>query len=639
MKMFAKQMHWPTNRMNSDATTAPPLLLTPGLEPMSYRSFFSPWPIRVCCAVMLGLGLLVAPTAMAAEAAKPSWQAAEWLPETVIAYAELSNLGDGIEMLLNHPLRDSIEALPAYQQVLKGDEFGKLQQGIAAFEGAMDMPWNEALATLSDGGVAVALDAQEGGIAILAKSSSEEKLKRFRGFLTVIRNLQPGTEPRGGTYRGFTAEPLGKDLKLAFVDDLLLVTNNANLGKAIIDRYLDTDQPSLHSSERFQLAWSTIAPAAEGQASVSSFVDFTAVRSADLAKGLFKEKTENPLEELLLGGLFANLRHTPYATGKLDLHPAGLRLRLTTPHNRDWEAPREYFFGGPERPAAPPLLVVDDRMFAVATQRDLSQMWLRAGDLMTDKANEGLAQADTQLTTFFSGRDFGEDILGSFQDEIQIVGKAQDFENVLPRPAIKLPTFAIQFRMHDPAETQPEMRRIFQSFIGFLNVVGAMEGRTPFDLDSESIDQAKLYTATYVPDRDARESVTAPINFNFSPTLAFLDDRMILASTKGLARELVSDPPTPNTPVPNTPASNTAGLNTVLTLDAGTLQSLLRANRDQLVAQNMIDEGHSQETAESETDFLLDAIGYFQSLRVDFAVTDDSLQLSGELSLQTEGTE
>lgn len=607
---------------------------------MSHRSFFSPWPTRVCCGVLLGFGLLGSLTAGAEEPGKPTWRATALLPETVIAYAELSNLGDGVDMLLNHPLRHSIEAMPAYQQVSKGDEFGKLQQGIAAFEGAMDMPWHDALATLSDGGVAVALDAQEGGIAILAKSSSEEKLKRFRGFLTVIRNSQPGTETRGGTYRGFTAEPLGNKLKIAFVDDLLLITNNSNLGKAIIDRYLDADQATLQSSERFQLAWSTIAPATEGQASVSGYVDLTTIRSADLAKGLFKEKTENPLEELLLGGLFANLQHTPHATGKLDLHPAGLRLRLTTPHNRDWEAPREYFFGSPERRVAPPLLVVDDRMFAVATQRDLSQMWLRAGDLMTDKANDGLAQADTQLTTFFSGRDFGEDILGSFKDDIQIVGKAQDFENVLPRPAIKLPAFAIQVRMQDPAETQPEMRRIFQSFIGFLNVVGAMEGQPQFDLDSETIGEAKLYTATYVPDRDARESVTAPINFNFSPSLAFKNDRMILSSATGLARELVAEPQAKDSTVSAAEASTIpAGLNTLLTLDARTLQSVLRANRDQLVARNMIDEGHSQQVAESETDFLLDAIGYFRSLRIDFAVTDDSLQLGGELSLQTERTE
>ncbi|QEG43646.1 hypothetical protein [Roseimaritima ulvae] len=579
---------------------------------------------------------------MAAEPAKPSWQAAELLPETVIAYAELSNLGDGVEMLLHHPLRDSIEALPAYQEVLKDEGFGKLQQGVAAFEGAMDMPWNEALATLSAGGVAVALDAQEGGVALLAKSSSEEKLKRFRGFLTVIRNLQPKSESRGGTYRGFNAEPLGDKLKVAFVDDLLLITNNSNLGKAIIDRYLDADQASLQNSDRFQLAWSTLSPAAEGQASVSAFVDVTTVRSGGLAKGLFKEKTENPLEELLLGGLFANLQHTPYATAKLDLHPAGLRLRLSTPHQRDWEPPREHFFGTAERPPAPPLLLVDDRLFAVTTQRDLSQMWLRAGDLMTDKANDGLAQADTQLTTFFSGRDFGEDILGSFQDDIQIVGKAQDFENVLPRPAIKLPAFAIQVRMQDPAETQTEMRRIFQSFIGFLNVVGAMEGQPQFDLDSETIDDAKLYTATYVPERDARESVTAPINFNFSPTLAFHNDRMIVASAAGLARELVTAPKAPARQETESNANaneNASKLNTAVTLDARTLQSVLRANRDQLVAQNMIEEGHSQEVAENETDFLLDVIGYFRSLRIDFSVTDDALQLGGELSLQTERTE
>ena len=42
---------------------------------------------------------------------------------------------------------------------------------------------------------------------------------------------------------------------------------------------------------------------------------------------------------MVLGGILANLRHATYATANLDMNAEGARLRLVTPHQRDWEAP------------------------------------------------------------------------------------------------------------------------------------------------------------------------------------------------------------------------------------------------------------------------------------------------------------
>ncbi len=48
-------------------------------------------------------------------------------------------------------------------------------------------------------------------------------------------------------------------------------------------------------------------------------------------------------------------------------------------------------------------------------------MWLRAGDLFDEGMNEKLAQADSQLATLFSGKDFGEDILSAFAPQVQFL--------------------------------------------------------------------------------------------------------------------------------------------------------------------------------------------------------------------------
>ncbi len=77
---------------------------------------------------------------------------------------------------------------------------------------------------------------------------------------------------------------------------------------------------------------------------------------------------------------------------------------------------------------------------------DLSQMWLRAGDLFDESMNEKLAQADSQLTTLFSGKDFGEDILGAFAPQVQFVAMRQAFDDAGPVPSIKLPRSPLPLR-------------------------------------------------------------------------------------------------------------------------------------------------------------------------------------------------
>ena len=47
-----------------------------------------------------------------------------------------------------------------------------------------------------------------------------------------------------------------------------------------------------------------------------------------------------------------------------------------------------------------------DTIVSLSSYRDVSAMWLRAGDLFNEQTNEELAKADSGLTTLFSGKDF-----------------------------------------------------------------------------------------------------------------------------------------------------------------------------------------------------------------------------------------
>ena len=591
--------------------------------------------LRVAC--VFGCVAVLSVHGMAQPPRGEDCEAVDLLPQSILMCAEVPNLGAVLQQVVDHPLRSRIEAMPAYKTAEKAGGLKQLQVAIKTFEASMEQTWQAALTTLADRGATIAFDSREGGVALLLHSSDIGALERLYNFALTVQLLQ-GKAATQGDYRGFTAHSLRDDLKMVRMYDWLLLTNKSTLGKAIIDQYLDRKEATLANSKRFAEAWKSARSPSQGARVISGFVDIEQIRAAGIAKKIYEERVENLLAEVLFGGILSDLRRTDYSTLALDLEPNRVSLKFAVPHEREWEPPREYYFGEPELKPAPELLGVADQLFAVSAYRDLSQMWLRSGELVSDKAVDQLAVADTQLTTFFSGRDFGEDILGALHSGLQIVGKMQDYQGVLPQPAIKLPAFAMQFKMKNAEDTQPELRRVFQSLVGFINVTAAMNGQPQLDLGMEKSEGIQLVTATFLPKRDQRESRDAAIQFNFSPTLAFSGDRVILSSSTQLARELLerNDPkPVQASVTPNEtkPDSQPLATNTIAELNTTTLQRLLQANRTQLVSNNMLEKGHGQAAAEAEIDLLLELIGFMRSFQLKLDVSDSTMQVAASVDI------
>ncbi len=273
-------------------------------------------------------------------------------------------------------------------------------------------------------------------------------------------------------------------------------------------------------------------------------------------------------------------------------------------------------------------LDVDQTLFTLSTHRDFAEMWLRAGDLFNAEINDRFAKADATLTTLFAGRDFGEDILGSVKPEVALIVTRQDFTERLPRPTIKLPAFGLVMQMKEPETMTRELRRTFQSMVGFFNVVGAMNGQNQLEMDMEKLSgEAQLVTSTYLPEDDDRESTDAPILFNFSPTVGFSGKRFVIASTTDLAKQLT---------LANTPRPEQIDGNTFANVQAGILQKVLADNREQLIAQNMLADGNSRAEAEVAIDLLLQVVGYFHDASARMVNRDGQLRIEFDIQVEHE---
>lgn len=178
---------------------------------------------------------------------------------------------------------------------------------------------------------------------------------------------------------------------------------------------------------------------------------------------------------------------------------------------------------------------------------------------------------------------------------------------------------------------QPELRRTYQSLIGFLNIVGAMNGQPQLEQDIEKTADTQVLTATYLTDSKDTNPTGQKIHHNFSPSVAFAGERMVISSTKELARQLVAAQP--EKPAAADAASNGTVANTVVGLSFDALKTVLVENREQLIAQNMLQEGHTRAEAETAIDLLLELVGWFDQAAMRLDSTDNQLRFSMSVSV------
>ncbi|MFO0942872.1 MAG: hypothetical protein U0930_19210 [Pirellulales bacterium] len=588
--------------------------------------------LPICLAIYLNAPAILAVQAEAIQA--ESAPSSLILPAETVVYIRL----DPLQNLIEHPLRKRIEASEAFQKIWKSPGLVQLRLGIGVAEFAMGEKLESVLRRISHGGIELAVDAKTQGAVIIASTENQKWLESYIAKLLKLAkdDAQKNNRPSNlneADYRGLKGYKVEQAVVVQ-LDHRLLITNKSELAKSIIDRWLDKTPDSLSHQAAFQTAWGElVSGSATGaneslsnqsnnqshdarQSIAKIFVDVDRLRQAGVAKELFEGKAKDFGAELLFGGLLANLHKTPYLVGNLHTLGNEITFQASTPHDKAWLGKSREFFAGPDGSGqALPMLMPTGTLGSLSAYRNVSQMWLRAGDLFDQQVNDQLASADNTLTTLFSGRDFGEDILGMLEPEMRLVASRQVFDDPAPIPAIKLPSFALVAKLKD-SKMRPELKRIYQSFIGFLNVVGAQNGQPQFDLDMETKDSAQFYTASYVFEVDRKKREEAPIQFNFSPCLAFVDDAVILSSTINLAKQLagsLSSPAPRSSPSQNnsnskeseTSTARSTGANTVLQVDAQAVKSILQDNRNHLISQNMLEKGHSKKEAEQEIDTLL----------------------------------
>ncbi|HND56657.1 MAG TPA: hypothetical protein PLV92_29765, partial [Pirellulaceae bacterium] len=142
--------------------------------------------------------------------------------------------------------------------------------------------------------------------------------------------------------------------------------------------------------------------------------------------------------------------------------------------------------------------------------------------------------------------------------------------------------------------------------------------------------------------RQGRQPAARAIHYNFSPSLALVGSRLIIASTQELTDELASgvtkSAPGETNSRETKPRETNAGekgesVNTALKVDLAPLRVGLADNREHLVTRNMLDKGHDRAAAEQEIDTLLRIVELVRDFEMKLTTEDGQLKFTSRLGL------
>ncbi|MEX2215849.1 MAG: hypothetical protein WD768_17190 [Phycisphaeraceae bacterium] len=556
----------------------------------------------------LAAALLAALLARPIQAAEKT--AADLLPASTLIYVEVPQPKKLISTLLDHPLREKLEANDGFKAFYQSPRFRQLSTGLAVFEHLTKMKWREALESMSAGGLYIAFDPTTNGVAFLMKSDDAATFKKLDEVIGQLADDNPeGNLKRGRTYRGIATYKVGPG-GMAFHGNWFLGANNPELGKVLFDNLLDSSTQTLAADKEFTAArkhgFATDTP------TLWAFARTQPLRSMGILDQLFAEKSDNPALELLVGGLKETIQHSPYLTASLRVKADALGLSFAGVHDpAKVSKARDYFFGPTTGGSAPKPLKPPGTALSIVTYRDIGAMLGKADELFTENVAAGIAQADSQLSLFFGDRSFTYEVLGNFRPQMQLVATRQTFEGVTP--AIKLPAGALIFQVKpDDQLTKDQFESAFSSAVGLISVTGMQEGRPALKLRTMEKNGVLMSSATYVFDPKKSDKNKAEIYFNASPTLAITKDRIILSSSKQLADDLVKAAAAQS-------GDTRIGQNTLIELDGPMVHAMLKDNAEFLISQNMIEKGHPREDAETEIGMLLELVSYVKGAAIDLS--------------------
>ncbi|WP_406693579.1 hypothetical protein V5E97_21310 [Singulisphaera sp. Ch08] len=556
--------------------------------------------------------------------------ASRWIAGDAAIYLELSQPSPLLDRLLTEKYQNALTAVPGYERYTESEAYKKAVAELARASEKLGTTWQQGLRDLTAGGIVLAVEGEPGkstrSILIVTPSDPAFLTRANQTLLEMARenaeSKQKADPIKSAEYRGVTGYELGKGA-YAIVEGKLVFADRSKTLKLVVDRVLDGAKAGASLAD--DANWIARRTQA-GDRQAWGVVRLDRLRELDPKRFAF-QGDPNPAATFLFGSWLEAIRKADWALAALSWTDAGLGAELTlpTPSAGYPEALKGFVppkGRGVKKPVNPPGTIA-----SLSLWRDLSSIWEARADLFPPEVVQGLAKLDGVAGQFFGGRDFGTGVLGALGEEWRLVVARQDHSNLKPVPDMKLPAFAliVDLKPGGDDDLPQRLKVAFQSIVGVINVGGVQSKSPPLELGSETIEDVTISTARFMLPKaplDAKEPVHS--RHNFSPSIAQVENRFILSSSVGLARDLIQSFKSPAKPEDTT---------LLIEADGRELADLVEINKTRLVMQNMLEKGHDKTQAEHEISVLTQVLRYLGLARLSVQDSVEDLRLKLNLDL------
>ena len=548
---------------------------------------------------VVGLSLSVF-ARQAATAAEPLPPATQWIPQDAVIVLEVSQPKTLLGPVLHEKTAAAVTELPQYRKWASTPQIQQFFNVVKFLEVTLDTDWRTALQKLTGGGVTLAVCPKE-TVLLLVDAEDQRMLERLHEiFLGIARSeAQKQGQPErvaSSQHQGITVWTFNGQEAHAIVGNRLIVANRAEGLKAALELRAKPEGKSLASAPAYQAARRAVGT--DGAA--MAFADLETLKHIPGVAQALKQDRQNPLVALLLAGVTEAVRSSSWLALALDVEDDTLVLEaLPGGKAADAASPAAFALPGTPGEGALPNLSVPRRIAAVSLYRDLHRFYAAKDDLFPERTS-GLIFFENMMGIFFSGRDLTDEVLARTEPQVRLVVAEQEYDPAIGTPRTQFPAFAAILRLRHPTQFDEMVEEAWQKALGLINFTRGQQALPGLIIDRPVHGQTKL-TVAYFSASEVQDKADLHTRFNFRPALAMPGDYVILSSTEALARDLIDALKVDS----SRPLAKTHSL---LEVDGAQLASVLKANRKALVRQNMIEEGNTQEEAETAIDLLLIAV-------------------------------
>ncbi|MBC8875028.1 MAG: DUF3352 domain-containing protein, partial [Planctomycetes bacterium] len=565
----------------------------------------------VVISVLLLSLVLSAAGSSTAVGAEPLAPAIKWIPNDALLVVELTNPEAFLEAVLCPEAVSAVTSNAAYKHLTSQDGYKQFEQGLRMIEASLGTDWQNAIKQLLAGGVTFAVRPDE-SVSLIVDSADAEMLGKLQEILLnlaraeAVKQGNPGAV-KSSEYGGITGWTLGGDDVHCIVNNRLLMSNKPAALKAMLDLREGSGGQTIADSPAYKQAKADL-----GSKPVASvFVNLKSIKSEPSIAAALNQGPD-PVASLLIPGVTEALRESNWAAVGLSVDGYKLGLEATLDGKMAGkDGPASYAWSDKPDGGALPNISVPRQIAGMTFYRDL-QTFYAAKDELFPQRTAGLIFFENMMGIFFTGRDLTDEVLAELEPEVRFVVAEQKYDSETGKPALQLPSFAAIFRMDNPDYFSEVMEEAWQKALGLINFTSGQQAQPGLILYRPAHNGVTFSVSRYST-ADIDENAEVHSRYNFRPSLATFDEWLVISSTESLARDLIDALKAETAKQPKA----LAGVHSMVEVNGRQLVSILKANRANLVRQNMIDDGHTKEEAEAAIGVILSIAEYFGGAKIE----------------------